>query len=1017
MPSENRHINFALMRDRVLAQKSGKQFWRSLEELSDSPEFHEFVAREYPQHAEEWNSPVERRTFLKIMGASLALAGLSGCVYQPPEKIVPYVNTPEGEIPGKPLFYASAMTLGGYASGILARSSDGRPTKIEGNPDHPDSLGATDLFAQGSLLCLYDPDRATTVTLNEQISPWTKFLGDILGLLNTERPRGGSGLRFLTETVTSPTLATQIKSILTEFPKAKWHQYEPASRSNAHLGAKMAFGQPVNTTYDFEKADRIFSIEGDFLFSGPGHLRYTRTYSRRRKVVGAHAELNRLYVIESNRTRTGAKADHRLGLKPSEIEGFVRAVAAGVGAKFSGIQGSAGQHGAWVATLVRDLQSVPGKSLVIVGDEQPPIVHALAHAMNDALGNVGTTVFHTDPVEANPQDQIASLRELVQDLNSGAAETLVILGGNPAYTAPVDFNFKDALQKAKLAIHLSSHKDETSEFCHWNIPESHYLESWGDARAFDGTVTIIQPLIEPLYSDCRTAHEVLAAFSQQSDRKPYDLLQDYWRTQITGDFDKIWRKAVHDGIVPNTALPVKTFALSPTWPTQDGTAPVQPGGSLEIVFRTDPTIYDGRFANNGWLQELPKPLSHITWDNVATMSPRTAADLGLNQTEGYKGGLEHVDTANLTFQNRTLNNVPIWIQPGQPDGVVTLQLGYGRTRVGRIGNQTGFNAYTIRPSDTPWAGVGLTVQSAGGKYDIASTQLHHNMENRDIVRIQTVDEYNKEPDFAAELLPNPTDEESFYKDGREIFDYKKQGFGYAWGMAIDTNSCVGCNACVVACVSENNIPVVGKEQVQRGREMHWLRVDSYHRGTDENSPEGPYFMPVPCMHCENAPCEPVCPVHATVHSSEGLNDMVYNRCVGTRYCSNNCPYKVRRFNFLLYQDWNTPTYKLMRNPEVTVRSRGVMEKCTYCVQRIQNAKIDSERENRTVRDGEIVTACAAVCPAEAIVFGNINDPDSQVSKLKAQGRNYALLADLNTRPRTTYLSVVTNPNKEITEKA
>jgi molybdopterin-containing oxidoreductase family iron-sulfur binding subunit len=666
-----------------------------------------------------------------------------------------------------------------------------------------------------------------------------------------------------------------------------------------------------------------------------------------------------------------------------------------------------------VTALVRDLQSAKGRSIVIAGDEQPPAVHALAHAMNDALGNVGTTVFHSDPVEANAIDQVSSLKELVQDLNSGAVETLVVLGGNPVYNAPVDLNFRDAMQKAKLRVHLSSHKDETSELCHWNIPQSHYLEAWGDARAFDGTVSIIQPLIEPLY-DSKSSYEVLAAFGPNGDRKPYDLLQDYWRTQIAGDFDREWRKAVHNGVVPNTAMPAKAISVKTDWSNQP--APVQPTASnaLEISFRTDPTIYDGRFANNGWLQELPKPITHITWDNVAYVSPRTAQDLGLNQREGYKGGLEFVDTVNLSYRNRTINNVPIWILPGQPDGVITVHLGYGRTRVGRIGNKLGFNAYAIQTSDSPWAGIGVTVQKTGAQYQIASTQLHNNMENRNVVRVQTVDEYKKDPEYAKELQPDPPADESFYKPG---FDYKNQGFGYAWGMAIDTNSCVGCNACVVACVSENNIPVVGKEQVQRGREMQWLRVDSYYGGEDQNKPEGPHFMPVPCMHCENAPCEPVCPVHATVHSAEGINDMVYNRCVGTRYCSNNCPYKVRRFNFLLYQDWNTPTYKLMRNPEVTVRSRGVMEKCTYCIQRIQNAKIDSEKENRKVRDGEIVTACAAVCPAEAIVFGDINDPNSQVAKLKAQGRNYSLLGDLNTRPRTTYLSTVRNPNTEITEKA
>jgi molybdopterin-containing oxidoreductase family iron-sulfur binding subunit len=1016
MPSNDRHINFALMRDRILGKKEGKQFWRSLEELSDSPEFREFVEREYPQHAEEWDSPVERRTFLKLMGASLALAGLSGCVYQPPEKIVPYVNPPEDAIPGKPKFYATAMTLRGVAMGLLARSSDGRPTKIEGNPDHPDSLGATNVWAQASLLDLYDPDRLQTITYLGQISPWTRFLGEMQTVLNDETGRQGSGIRFLTETVTSPTFAAEMKQLLTALPQAKWHQYEPASRNSGKLGAMMSFGQPVNVTYDFEKADRIFSIDADFLRADPGNLRYTRGFARRRKTQGddINVNMNRLYVVESTLTITGAKADHRLAMRPSQIEGVVRAVAAGLGVKFGGDQGAAGQqHANFITAMVKDLQSARGKSIIIAGDEQPPAVHALAHAMNDALGNVGSTVFYTDPVEANPVDQVASLKELVEDLNSGRVETLVILGGNPVYNAPADFGFANAMQKAKRRIHLSSHNDETSQFCQWNVPQSHYLESWGDARAFDGTVTIIQPLIEPLYQS-KSPLEMLMAFTQHADIKAYDQIRNYWRTQITGgDFEEAWRKAVHDGVVPNTALPARTMAVKTDWSSQPQPVPAN-SDQLEVTFRTDPSLFDGRFANNGWLQELPKPITHITWDNVAYVSPRTARELGLNQKEGYTGGKEIVDTINISYRGATINNVPAWILPGQPDGVITLTLGYGRTFAGRAGTGVGYNAYSIRTADSPWTAYGATVKAAGTTHVIASTQLHYNMENRHLVRIQTLDEYKKNPKEASELEPNPPRDETFYKP--EEHDSKKFGFGYGWGMAIDTSSCVGCNACVAACVSENNIPVVGKEQVQRGREMQWLRIDAYY-GDEPDKPEGPYFMPVPCMHCENAPCEPVCPVHATVHSAEGINDMVYNRCVGTRYCSNNCPYKVRRFNFLLYQDWNTETYKLMRNPEVTVRSRGVMEKCTYCIQRIQNAKIESEKEGRRVRDGEIVTACAAACPADAIVFGDKNDPNSEVSKWKAQGRNYSLLAELNTQPRTTYLSALRNPNPEITEKA
>jgi MoCo/4Fe-4S cofactor protein with predicted Tat translocation signal len=1084
MPSKDRHINFALMRDRVLAnQDGGKQYWRSLEELADTPEFREFVEREYPHQAEEWNDPVSRRSFIKLMGASLALAGLSSCVYQPPEKIVPYVNQSEDMVPGKPLYFATAMPLGGVATPLLVKSNEGRPTKVEGNPDHPNNrnadlsdkgTSATDLFAQASILTLYDPDRSQTLTYREEIRPWTAFVAEINAVLEEHRKSQGAGLRILTETVTSPTLANQLKAILTEFPAAKWHQYEPAGRSGAHGGAITAFGEAVNTIYRFDQAERILSIDSDFLACGPGNLRYAREFTAKRRVTHERKEMNRLYAIESTPTNTGAMADHRLSVRPSEIEAFTRAIATALGGAGVTVKMDTGgannntAHAQWINAVARDLQANQGKSIVIVGEEQPAAVHALAHAMNEALGNVGKTVFYTEPIEARPEDHTQSLRELLADIDAKRVQTLVIVGGNPVYTTPADLKLDKArMDGINLRVHLSLYKDETSELCHWHVPEAHYLEAWSDTRSFDGTVSIIQPLIQPLYNG-RSAHELLAVFSNQFDRRGYDIVREFWQGQMgaggqvsgagnqtpaananqpanqaansgqalnfankplltapltnaTTDFEMAWRKAVHDGFIPNSAAKPRE-GLAVKAPGQGGATPSpapQPpaSGGFEIVFRTDPSIYDGRFSNNGWLQELPKPQNKLTWDNAALISPATAKQLGIVNKIGIKGGDVNVDTVTIEYAGRKVT-APTWITPGQPDNVVTVHLGYGRTRAGRAGTGLGFNAYALRTADSPWFGGGVSVKKTGEQFSLAVTQLHHLMANRDPVRVSTLDKHlenESHPKEESEGHGEGQGESSYDDSMYPRYDYSQRD--YAWGMAIDVSSCVGCNACVVACQSENNIAIVGKEQVQRSREMHWLRIDSYFGGEDENNPEGPYFQPVPCMHCENAPCEPVCPVHATVHSAEGLNDMVYNRCVGTRYCSNNCPYKVRHFNFLLYQDWNTPTYQLMRNPEVSIRSRGVMEKCTYCVQRIQWGKIEAEKEGRKLADGEVVTACQSVCPTEAIVFGNINDPESRVSKLKAEERNYSLLADLNTQPRTTYLSALKNPNKEIAEKA
>jgi molybdopterin-containing oxidoreductase family iron-sulfur binding subunit len=646
--------------------------------------------------------------------------------------------------------------------------------------------------------------------------------------------------------------------------------------------------------------------------------------------------------------------------------------------------------------------------------------------MNQALGNVGATLVYTDPVEAEPVDQLGSLRELVGDMNAGHVDLLLIVGGNPVFTAPPDLNFADALGKVQLRAHLSLYDDETSALCQWQIPEAHYLEAWTDARAYDGTVSIAQPLIAPLYGG-KSAHELLAAMTDRPERSSYDIVREYWMAHTPGsrgaqpapgapnpEFEAHWRRWLHDGVMPDTAFTAKNVRAASgnvaSGNVASGfsrTSATEPAQGLELIFRSDPSILDGRFANNGWLQELPKPITKLTWDNAVLLSPATAARLKIGGEPAMQGG-EHgqitSDVVELRYRGRAVRGAA-FVVVGHPDDAVTVHLGYGRTRGGRVAEGAGFNANALRTSDAMDFGGGLEVVPIGTTYPLACTQYHHLMEGRNAVRAVTRDEFVRDPKSIHENDETPPKTITLYPE----FKYE----GYKWGMAIDVNSCIGCNACIVGCQSENNIPVVGKDQVLRGREMHWIRLDTYYRGPMEN-PET-YFQPVPCMQCENAPCEVVCPVGATVHSHEGLNDMVYNRCVGTRYCSNNCPYKVRRFNFLLYQDWNTPSLKLGRNPDVTVRSRGVMEKCTYCVQRINERKIDSEKENRRIQDGEIKTACQQTCPADAIVFGDLNDPNSRVAQLQKEVRNYALLGELNTRPRTTYLAAIRNVNPELGE--
>ncbi len=1013
----------------------GSHYWRSLDELSNTDAFQQLMRREFPSQASVWPSAIGRREFLTLMSASLALAGISGCSVRPAPStdLVPYVRSPEEIVPGRPLFYATAMSVGAGAVGLLVESHMGRPTKIEGNPDHPASLGASGIFQQAAVLSLYDPDRSQAVTYLGQESTWERAMAALQEEMTRQGDQRGVGVRILTGTIVSPTAHAQLEQLLDKLPAARWHVYEPIHSDSAWSGAELAFGKAVAPVYDFLQADVVVSLDADFLGEGPAQLRYAADFMSRRRIRtdgqdAAAAAMSRLYVVEGAVSRTGAKADHRLAIRPSAIERLARAVAAELGV-IDGRENSDTQD--WIAAVARDLQAHRGRSLIIAGDRQSPAVHLLAHAINEHLGNVGHAVNYIAPIAARLDGHTQSLGQLVDDMSSSRVSSVLILGANPVLTAPADMQFAKALDRVPLRVHLGLFRDETSRRCHWHLPEAHFLEAWSDARAYDGTASIVQPLIEPLYQG-RSIHEVLALVAGSPEVSGRELVRAYWKERWpdvdeSEPFELRWETALHDGVIGKTQSAPQSVTLVADWQTH-----LQPEASadlsqdpvtrndLELNFAADPTIYDGRFANNGWLQELPKPVTQLTWGNAAIMSPATAERLGLKAGRPAHGG-DHggysMPVVELRLAGRTAQ-APCWIMPGHADGTVTVYLGNGRQHAGRVGGsaneQFGFDAYALRTSAEPWHASGLQIIRTDVSQLVTCTQHHHSMDNREVVRSATLATYRQQPDFAAadqakerrEKSSRASDPLTLY----EPFDYSAPK--RKWGMAIDLTTCIGCNACVVACQAENNIPVVGKQQVAAGREMHWLRVDRYIGGPADD-PNEFHFQPVPCMHCENAPCEYVCPVEATVHSDQGLNDMIYNRCVGTRFCSNNCPYKVRRFNFLAYSDYKTESLRLQYNPDVTVRSRGVMEKCTYCVQRIRRAEIDSDVEGRAIVDGEILTACQAACPTRAIVFGDINDAHSEVRRLKDSPLDYGLLEDLNTVPRTTYLASVRNPNPKL----
>ena len=1151
------HDPLPMSESRDVAEKTGPpEHWRTLDERAGSEDFQEALRDEFAEGASEWkHDPQGRRHFIKIMGAAGALATLAGgCYARDEEHIVPYVEQPENVVPGNADFYATSFPLGGYAQGVLVESQQGRPTKIEGNPSHPASRGATSTFMQASVLDLYDPDRSDTFLDEGVPSTWQDFVAAVQTRRRQWRRTGGRGLRMLTGPVTSPTLAAQLRALLAAFPEARWHVHAPTAPGDARAGSAAGAQSPQQPVYHFDRAKTILSLEGDLFQYGPGSVRYARDFAEGRRVREGETEMSRLYAAESSPTLMGAQADHRLPLPPRKLKALARAVAGRLEAPIEDAGGSVPpptwteREQQWINSVAADLQDAGSEALVVAGRAQPPETRALAQAANEALGATGTTVERIPSPEAGPTGEPAGLRALTEAVQRGDATDVVILGENPAYTAPADVPFAEALRQVPFSAHLSRHRDATSRQCRWHVPRTHFLETWSDARAFDGTAGVQQPLIAPLYDACRSAHQVVAALQGAPGQTGYDLVRRYWqRRSGGGNFEQFWERVLYRGVVPGTGLeddgrskntrsrslpaqqtgdggaserqrtaPADTssggsaaaassaaatggMAATPAAgggggpqqrPDEGGSAlggqllqmsggasrsrrdttprPSAPGDTaaagtaasspdttsqseprtttseqasgrstnLTLLLRPDPSVWDGRFANNAWLQELPKPLTKLTWGNAALMSPATAEACGV----------ETGDVVRLRYRGRTLD-VPAMKMPGHADGCVTLRLGYGRPHAGYVGSEAtlyqtheedeinvtssvGANAYRLRTADAPWGGPGLSMEKTGETEPLATTQHHQSMEGRELIRAATIETFRENPEYAheghMEELPSLYPDYDYDADGEGPYEEEsapplypqdeasdEYDHNYSWGMVIDQNVCTGCNACVTACQSENNIPVVGKEQVLHGREMHWLRIDRYYSGTPSD-PET-RFQPVPCMHCEKAPCEVVCPVAATVHDAEGLNVMIYNRCIGTRYCSNNCPYKVRRFNFLQWSDWDTDSLKLMRNPDVTVRSRGVMEKCTYCVQRISAARIDAKTENRTIRDGEMLTACQQACPTEAISFGDLNDEDAEVTHLQEEPHNYALLGHLGTRPRTTYLTHLSNPNDPLEE--
>jgi MoCo/4Fe-4S cofactor protein with predicted Tat translocation signal len=1029
---------------RTTKNGTGRKYWRSLDELAETPEFRQWLEREFPEGASELNDSVSRRHFVKIMSASFLLAGVglagTGC-RRPEQKILPFTRLPENYVHGVAQYFATSTEVNGTTTPLVVKSHDGRPIKIEGNNLHPDSAGGTDRFTQASILNLYDPDRAMQFKERGSVRTAEAAFDALNGISKKARDSKGEGLAVLMERSNSPSRRRLESELRKTLPKAQWFIHDPVDLDVHRRAAAQAFGKPVRPRFLFDKAGVVVSLDCDFLGSEADLHNNIRRFSSRRHLEKAEDGLNRLYVLESLYSLTGINADHRLRLPSSAVAQVAKALLSAVnGATVETLP--AGVDPKWITECAKDLSAHRGKGLVVAGHRQPMAVHVLAHALNAALGNVGQTVVFLDA----PEPPTGTLVELAQALKAGQVDTLIILGSNPAYTGPADVEWTKVQASAKTVVRLGYYEDETFPLCQWHLPQAHFLESWGDSITSDGTLVPVQPLIAPLFGGL-TELEVLARLAGMPVTDPYTIARDTFATFTSGDVEAGWRKYLHDGFLADSAPKPASVSLDKNAVNQAASgiqAAAPTPSSLELVFHRDYSVDDGRYNNNGWLQEMPDPITKIVWDNVVLLSRKTASQF---QVKNH-------DVVEIKLGNRTISG-PIWVQPGMADFSIGLALGYGRERTGRVGHGTGFNVYPLRTSSAQGIALGATIRPLGKTHPISCTQSHWSMDGRPAVREANLEQFGEHPDFAKKMNMEEEEPVSMYPSP---FEKLKLTGHHQWGMAIDLNMCVGCSACMMACQSENNIPIVGKDQVRRGREMHWIRIDRYYTGRPL-APEGSaqasknllqsfkneelqqfaewidnpqvVTQPMLCQHCEAAPCENVCPVNATSHDQEGLNVMTYNRCVGTRYCSNNCPYKVRRFNFFDYNkrpldklylgplakrpddEWDL--VRMIKNPDVTVRMRGVMEKCTFCIQRIESAKIAQKvkagaSNDVVVPEGTFTTACAQACPAGAIVFGNLNDEHSRVSRLKTQTRNYTVLDELYTRPRTTYLARVRNPN-------
>ncbi len=1013
----------------------GKMWWRSLDEVVELPQFKKQLQAEFQEGSRDLlASGNDRRHFLKIMGASMALAGLGvgGCRRWPKEHIVPYAHRPEGTMPGVQEHYASCFDFGGIAQGVLVTSNDGRPTKIEGNPEHPDSRGASDAFTQAAILDLYDPDRSRSVTYGGEQSSLSAFKEWVAAYM----PDKGEGIAVISEPSSSPTFHRMQRAFKKQYPRAVWAEYDPVANTNEREGLRYAFGGSWMPVYDFSKADVIVSLDADFLGAGPMQVANTRGWAAGRNPE--HGTMNRVWIVESALSVTGANADERQAMRPAQIARIAEQLDAAFTRTQLAIEDSyypEKEQIAWAEKMIADLKKAGKHGLVVAGVSQPPVIHYLAARINEFIGSVGTTVSY----RAVEGGGAATLDDIAASMKSGDVRGVVIIGGNPAYNAPGNLKMAEAISSMPLSIHLSVEDNETSDACKWHVNRAHWLESWNDGRSADGTVCIGQPLIEPLFGGL-SAEEFLAVMSGQEITDSLTLVRTTFNSSAD-QWNPAWRTAVHDGVVANTAM-LETPPVNRNW--SGGITKVAGRGPKlsAVVFVPSGSVWDGQFANNGWMQELPDTITKLTWDNAALISPKTAEEKGLKQ-----GDLIEVIVDGKSIEIAVL---PV---PGTADDVVVLALGYGRTFAGHVCTDAGVNVYPLRNSKDPWVNT-VGILPTGKTYPLATTQTHFGIDTTPgkgaqerlplLYREGTLSQYKQKPDF-AQHVGHSVHSLSIYKE------QQFEGAKYKWGMSIDLSTCTGCNACVAACHAENNIPIVGKDQVLMGREMHWIRIDRYFAfgvdgrgGWDGNNLKGVAIQPVNCHHCENAPCEEVCPVAATVHDTDGLNTMVYNRCIGTRYCSNNCPFKVRRFNYFdffrrdplrstgmlqVQPDYYVKTQsggKTLRamqfNPDVTVRMRGVMEKCTFCTQRIQAVKITTKnawvkkppaqkaKDPRvSLQDGSIVTACQQACPAGAIVFGDLMDEQSNISKKHNDSRSYEMLSELNIKSRLKFLARLNNP--------